>query len=465
MKQVIFVNGIWPNQDTDPIRNYTRTIGPYQLKHWLKKHNISSQVIDFAQLFTGAELFDMLKPFVSPETKIIGMSSTFWPFTGVPQNIRELMVLVHDEFPELLFIAGGARTPRDAHLFDEIFSGESEDALLVYCQEKLGIRGRALFNKRFNINTLDHMFDEDDAIMPDEVLPIELGRGCIFKCKFCAHANLGKAKHTYQREHGLILAELAHNHKTFGTTRYNFLDDTVNEDHDKVVRMSRFKDDLGFEIEWNGYLRADLVWSKKDSPELLARSGMRTCFFGIETFHLDAGRSIDKSWAARHGKEFLPKLYNEIWDKKIPIYNSMITGLPGEPIESHRETAEWCLENPIGWHWFNPLTLYVEKADEKAQSIFTKNYKDYGYRNVRPDGHWESDQMDSSQCMELSRELNGSLIKGVNTVSSWFLFNAMNLGLTFEEARILTMGELKTIMAANRSAFMANYRQALKKRA
>ena len=116
--------------------------------------------------------------------------------------------------------------------------------------------------------TSANRFDQRDCIIDGEVLPIELGRGCIFQCKFCGHHNLGKAKHTYQRCMHLIEEEIVYNYEQFKTVNYQFLDDTVNEDQDKVLNLSMLPDRTGIDISWTGYLRVDLLWRYPDrSPD------------------------------------------------------------------------------------------------------------------------------------------------------------------------------------------------------
>lgn len=460
MRHIIFLNGIWKNKETDPLVHFTRTIGPYQLKHWLSHFGIGSQVIDFCQIFSADEIINLIQHFKGPETFAIGVSTTFWSGTNIiPPNIARTIQLIREKFPELKIIAGGARLPPAVshHLFDEMMSGEAENRLVVWCQEQLGKKGMSLFNRKFDITQLAHRFDDRDAIMDGEVLPIELGRGCVFKCKFCGHHNIGKPKYTYQRQHQLLVEEMAYNLEKFGTTHYNFLDDTVNEDVDKIRNLSTVAKDLGQEISWTGYLRADLVWAKPETADLLAKSGMKSCFFGIETFNQPAATAIDKGWSPKHGKTFLPKLYKEMWGEKINIHVSLIVGLPGENSDSIRQTAEWAKHNPIGWYWFNALTLYKEKKDESVMSEFTRNYEQYGYRNVADNGFWENDFMNSNEAIKLSTELNSQMINTVNRMSSWSSFSAVNLGYDIDDIRNWSMNTFLARVAASKGSFKTKY--------
>ena len=63
-------------------------------------------------------------------------------------------------------------------------------------------------NKTFSIETLGHKFIEQDCILPNETLPLEVSRGCIFKCSFCAFPLNGKTKLDYLRSPEYIKNEL-----------------------------------------------------------------------------------------------------------------------------------------------------------------------------------------------------------------------------------------------------------------
>lgn len=461
MRHIIFLNGIWPNSLTSINTRFTRTISCYQLKHWLEHFNFKSQVIDYCQILSVDEIFSLLEQFVSNETFAIGISTTFWPFGKViPPNLLEIMSRIRDKWPHIKIISGGARTTHSPELFDKHFIGESENQLVSWCQEQIGKTILSSFNKKFDITTLDHRFNETDAILENEALPIELGRGCIFKCKFCAHQNLGKPKYTYQRHFNLILDEMRYNYEKFGTNKYMLLDDTVNEDNDKIRNLSTIGKQLGFDIEWTGYLRADLVWARPGSVELLAESGLKSCFFGIETFHPAAGKSIDKGWGAKHGKEYLPRLYHDLWNKKINIHVNFIAGLPYEPMSSLEESLIWAKQNPIGFYRFVPLTLYTEKNDPHASSEFTRNYEKYGYKSDST-GYWELDTMNIIQATEFCNRSQGELYTS-NRISSWDVFDGTNLGFITDEVMTWNYSKFRQAASLKGKDFKTRYIEKLK---
>lgn len=448
MIDLIFWTGIWPNWTTRPI-------GVYQLSHWLKQHKINSQVIDFCQWYSAEELIELTELFITDKTKFIGISTSFWPDLSIPDNILQAILHIKKYNSSIKFIFGGPRANNYAssQLADIILTGEAENKLVEL------IKGHNIGSSTFDITQLAHRFDQRDCIINGEVLPIELGRGCIFQCKFCAHHNLGKPKHTYQRCMHLIEEELVYNYEQFKTVNYHFLDDTVNEDQDKVLNLSLLPKHTGIDISWTGYLRADLLWRYPDTPYQLKESGLKSCFFGIESFHPAASRAIGKGWSGKHAKEYLPKLYNDIWNKEIPIWNNFIVGLPGETKEDLLETLKWCKDNPMGTHLFVNLNLYTNRDSSETNSEFGKNYKNYGY-DIDSHGQWFSPTMTYHSGTQMCSLLN-AMLHSTNTLACWMLFDLINCDITVDSGKSLLLKDQHNYKK-NFESFLNTYRLKLK---
>ena len=56
---------------------FSRYIGPYKLVHWIKKHGIESQVIDFITKLSEEQLYQITKKFITTDTLVLGISTTF----------------------------------------------------------------------------------------------------------------------------------------------------------------------------------------------------------------------------------------------------------------------------------------------------------------------------------------------------------------------------------------------------
>jgi radical SAM superfamily enzyme YgiQ (UPF0313 family) len=456
MRHVIILGGTWPTFKDSGFNFFSRSVGPYGIKHWVSNFGFKSQVIDFCQLMTAEEIFPLVEQFIGPETIALALSTTYWPYPAIedPENILEVIRKVKEKYPKLKIVYGGAIKPKTIDLFDRGFTGENvEDIFLSWLQSQ--VKQHLRLNKKFNITQLEHRFDQSDCIMPYEVLPIELGRGCIFKCKFCILPNIGKPKHTYQRPYNLILDEIRWNHEQFGVTNYNFVDDTVNEDPVKVKNLSQISKNVGFDIVWNGFLRADLVAKQKGSAEQLIESGMRSCFFGIESFHPKAASYIGKPWNAKYAKEFLPRLFKDTWKEKVNIQTNFIVGLPGEGKDSLIQTRDWCKDNDIGWVNFDCLHLTQQAGNIDTQSEFGKNASMHGYKSV--DGvNWDNGIFKMADARQLTNELNLS-IKAQKRVSSWRLFSVMTLGYDIEVARFMTLDQLRPSYPLAVIKFKDNY--------
>ena len=448
MTDIIFWTGIWPNWTT-------RSIGAYQLAHWLRTHNINCQVIDFCQWMASEELLDLTETFITDKTKYIGISTTFWPPGVIPKNIKDAIDHIRKYNTSIKFIFGGGQNlPHEIKdIADIVITGEAESKLVEL------IKGHNIGSSTFDITQLAHRFDQRDCIIDGEVLPIELGRGCIFQCKFCGHHNLGKSKHTYQRCIHLIEEELVYNYEQFKTVNYHFLDDTVNEDQDKVLNLSMLPKRTGIDIAWTGYLRADLLWRYPDTPFQLKESGLKSCFFGIESFHPLASRSIGKGWSGKHAKEYLPKLYKDIWNKEIPIWNNFIVGLPHETNEDLLETVRWCKNNPMGIHRFVNLNLYTNRSGDDTTSEFGKNYKDYGYK-LDSQGSWSSPTMTERGGDQMCSLLN-TVLRSTNTLACWMLFDLINCGITVDSGKSILLKDQHNYKK-NFESFLNTYKLKLK---
>lgn len=444
MNSVIFWNGIWPNW-------FSRSIGVYQLAHWLRSNGVECQVIDFCQWLPADKLVELSSKFITSKTKWIGISTSFLKDEkNLPPTLLSAIKILKAEYPWLKIVSGGPRAgeiKKEENLIDTVLHGEAEDSLLQL------VKGHNL-SPKFDITKLNHRFVHQDCIIPGEVLPIELGRGCIFKCKFCGHHNLGKAKNTYQRAMHLVEEEIAYNWDNFRTTHYNFLDDTVNEDPQKVYGLSMLPAKTGVDIKWNGYLRADLVWSKPESAEQLRRSGLKTCFFGIESLNPKSSGAIGKGWSGRHAKSFLPELYHNLWGGEISIWCNHIIGLPYETPATLIDSYNWCKDNNFGSHYFTPLTLYEGRTT--VQSQFSKNYASYGYKFIG--GRWHTDHLNYDTAVHYCNAFNPRML---NKPTSWLKFDLLNCGYTLDEISKFTTFNRGTHISKFKANFLAKYIVAL----
>ena len=433
---------------------WQRAIGAYQVASHCRAHGISCQVIDFVDLFRINELEQILDQCINNNTLALGISTTFFfnPYTQgkfvgakrdndqtLPNELRALIVKLKEKYPQLKIIAGGANSFQleTDSLFNAVFHGYSEQSVVEYLQNSKRIwpkQGTVNIidgkSSHFDITSLDHVWAQQDCILPNETLPIEISRGCIFKCKFCAYPLNGKKKFDYLRDPELIKAELIRNYQLYGTTNYFFTDDTFNDSTLKLQQLHEVITSLPFKIKFVTYLRLDLLQAHPEQIVLLKEMGLGSAFFGIETLNHNSGKSIGKGMRPELVKEFLLDLYYKHWNSEIPFTCSFIIGLPGETIESVEQTKEWCDTTPFNDLWF---PLYI-KTDGHYLSEFDASYKEYGYK-LDDNQNWFTEIMTYQQALDLAERFNNAGIYNSNTPSSWFLFGLLSYGFSINELK------------------------------
>jgi len=432
---------IWNSYDYS---NYSavRPVGPHQLASWLHQFGYNVKVIDFCSLMTTKQLVNITEKHITSNTVAIGVSTTFWnsdPKTSEPNWATRARSFIEIRYPKLNWILGGSRTSIDQHKFKWVnFIGHAENQLLKFLDENTN---KKVIRPTFDIRNLNKHFLNESSIVSSEVLPIELSRGCQFKCTFCRYPLIGKKKNTYIRDYTLIEKEMLYNYERYGTTRYAFMDDTVNESVEKIEALANIASRLPFELEWIGYVRLDLIGAKPHTIELLKQSGLRSAFFGIESFNPAASKLINKGWNGSKGKDFLLELKDK-WKDKITWQLAFIVGLTGETNKDLEDTQQWCIDNKMhSWYW-NPLSI-SKHPNLVWKSHFDLNYKDYGYSfpNSNDPTYWKNNDWDFSTAQEKAKQLTAAM-EPYNKSGPWLLGEIASLGYEFKDIMMKFKHEL-----------------------
>lgn len=445
-----------------------RTLGAYKIAHYTRAAGYETQVIDHLMFLSEEQLRACMLKFVTNETLAIGVSTTFMrdpsrPFNepSLPVHIINVLNEISEQFPNVKLIFGGYGTylvtsTRSTTDFIKkpyaTIQQYGEDTFVDVLNHLRGtgpepawtiskVTPGGPYNKmikqyngpittRFNIETDAFQFTKNDAVMPNETLPIEISRGCIFKCKFCNHLMLGRGKLDYLRDFELVRNELMHNYEQWGTTNYYVICDTFNDTEYKMKEWHKMVTSLPFKINWTSYLRADLLHRFPDVPYMLAETGLFSCFHGIETFGEQASVTIGKGWSGKSAREFLPKLYHDIWKEEIFQTLSFIVGLPGDTAESILETGKWFNSNKmynIAWH-----TLGIQQNSARNASEFERNAESYGYTFTETNG-WKNEHWTTETAAEFVKKKLGPL-NGPNNAKhgSWKIMQLKQFGYTHQ---------------------------------
>lgn len=450
----------------------SRTIGPYKVAYWLRKHDHSAQVIDFIDRMSEETLYTVTKKFITSETLVLALSTTFLGLQShvhsdgnkfwLMEKITNVVRRIRAEHPNIKFVLGGYRSEKlpSMGLFDATimtYSTATEEIFLEYIRHlKTGSRmplhlsckvngeSRPYYNMAstqvYNIEVDDFKWSLQDAILPEEPLPLDVSRGCIFACRFCQYQHTGKKKLDYIRGMEYIKEELIHNYHMFGTTSYYVLDDTFNDTEIKLKEFHSIVKALPFKISFSAFLRADLIHRFPDMAYYLKDAGLFGSYFGIESLHPSASKVVGKGWSGKYAKTYIPELYHNIWNKEVAVHTNFIVGLPTEPIESVYATADWFIDNKLHSITFDGLIL-TGPEDGPGRSIkseFDKNAEKYGFKfgdltenSLFP--QWTNDYWDRDSAAHHAQELNNK-IDGHRKIHPWALPGVVWQGYTKQEA-------------------------------
>ena len=396
-----------------------RSAGPYRIATEIRNSGLDCFVLNFLFYFSLDEVERICKSLITKETLIVGFSTTFWFLPTNPteyehrKSILRIIVNRSREFPNLKLIIGGtsARDYADYFTADACFVGYAEPLLIEYVKcliakedfrvvpNDVSLKNTPIYkydqaSHKFDFNSSVIRYEPNDFIANQESTVLEIARGCIFKCKFCAYPLNGKSKLDYIKEAEIIRNELINNYENYGITNYTFSDDTFNDSTEKIKFLHDIFTNLPFKLQFGTYLRLDLLHAHREQIPLLKEMGLVAPFFGIETLSKKAGSNIGKSMDPRKSTDLLYDLKVKHWGSRIKIMVGLITGIPGEDQESFDITKKWiadkdyCLVDrvrPAALGIPNPLT------DRSIwRSEFQINASKYGFYWPDRNSSWKN---------------------------------------------------------------------------
>ncbi len=432
-----------------------KLLGPHKVAHELRRAGYHVVVINHLHVFTFEEICHLLKELVTEKTLYVGINN-FWykdianaivaenghvTFPTIPKGCflphgkeknKPFKNFIKSLNPKCKLVLGG---PDAADVewnkdFDIVQCGYSDTSVIRLAShlknntplEKSykSIYGFTVITgdtpEEYDISKGTMHYEEHDVILSGECLPLEISRGCIFQCDFCAFPLNGKEKLDFIRHEDQLRKELIENYEKFGVTRYMFVDDTFNDSEYKVKMIHRISKSLPFKFEFWAYSRLDLMANNPEWMDLQLDAGQRGFFFGIESFNKKSSAAVGKGTPKEKLINALHYLKSRGGDD-ISIHGSFIVGLPYETVESATETFNTLMDPnfPLDSWWFYPYLL--ENRDLKTNNFLSKmakNYENYGYRVTGKFDNfllWENDYMTSQMATDLIEEFR---IKGQN---------------------------------------------------
>lgn len=470
-------------EGSDPVFNVARAVGGYKIASFLRNQGYSVFVLNnFSHFMQKGNINEILDKLIGDNTLWVGFSSSLfmrkskdvynkrhtrdsarqnilwrWPISD--EQIKEMTDYIRakgvktvyggmmtyyraEEVRESIdyFVVGMGEHPA-LHITEHLKNGtplnhnkEYGDYPYVIDYDQKG----ALFdfrNERVN-------YVPEDFWNPEDGMGIEFGRGCIFKCKFCAYPLIGKKKgdNSFLRDKECIKAELQQNYDLYGTTKYVIIDDTFNEQTVKLRVIAEAIEELNLpeKLQFSSFIRIDLIAAFPEQLELLKRINVCAWFLGVESLNYESAKTIGKGCPKEKVFATIEKA-KAAFDGSLSVYGSFIAGLPHD----NRETMDvWTSEllerRDLFDAWsFSPLELGTASELSKRSDYF-------GYtidRQSNMENKWYNEHWTSDEVVEYVKNLQANYFDDIK-VSTFFLMFYQCLGFTFEELRQMTFTEL-----------------------
>ena len=484
----------------------TPALGAYKCAHVLRKQGYSCLVVNHYSEFTQDDFKDLIDLAVSDQTILVGFSTTFIknnqvtrqrgkytpPYLDITENTvfpqgkdfeNEFFAYLHTKNSSVKAVVGGVKVTQQYpnRNIDYVCLGYSETSIVNLANHLTtgdtlnnstkNIYGRVIIDDRFaskyDFSNEDMIWEETDVV-GHKTLPIEIGRGCIFKCKFCSYPLNGKQNLDFVKTTSLLEQELRNNYQQHGVTQYMIVDDTFNDHVEKLEAIRRVVDRLDFQPVFWGYHRLDLLCTRPETVQILHDIGVRSMYFGIETLNERTGRIIGKGYNRSRQIEMIERIRNQYPD--ISMHGSFIVGLPEESMDSVRQTYSNLIDRSIPLHsWiFHGMGIY---NNNKAtfDSDITKNFEEYGYIDTGTSQdailrNWKNSYTNSDEVKSMALEFNNESRK-----LSTFMFpghdalDVSTYGLDFDTMRSTAWNQIDfgAIEHDVRPAFVTAYKEKL----
>ena len=456
-----------------------KTLGVFKIANELRNAGFTVQVISHLHTFSVNEVKELLSDLVSDETLFIGFSPFFYKLTDDPEILssgadhqlgglnyrrkqlgsmlphgikynQEIKQHVSRLNSNCKFVLGGPDAIDSGHItdYDYVVIGYADNSIInlakhlssneTLINSRKSLHGPIIIDDRvadgYDFTSIPTLYSVNDLILPGETISIEVSRGCIFRCKFCAYPLNGKKKTDYIKLEDILYREFLDNYQKYGVTRYTFADDTFNDSQEKVHMLHRISQRLPFDLEYWAYIRLDLLSRYPETISLLYESGCRAFYFGIETMHAESAKSIGKGGDRKKHIETLQQL-KKMYGNKVMLHGSFIFGLPKEDVDSMKYTGTQLSTGEIpldSWFisplYFSPHRNFVSELD--------KNFSNYGYslQALKHGGYdWKNQYTNFRECNDIANHfmMEGD-ISGQKKISGAQSFYIAGLGFDLD---------------------------------
>ncbi|NDA62281.1 MAG: hypothetical protein EBX50_09580 [Chitinophagia bacterium] len=381
---------------------FHRSSGTHRIATFLRSHDWDIEVCDFTSAWPLESLKEYARSRITSDTKFIGFSVfiNYWS-----EDLNLFIKWLKENYPDVKTVIGGQSvliTAANPLYVDFWVDSYGELAMLELVQYIIGTKQNIQFdmNQRlsgkkvikalhtypsWNLGNYQNKLEKRDFLEPQEWLTTELARGCKFKCDFCNFPILG-VKNDVSRDADNFKEELIYHYNEFGIKHYYLADETINDRTEKLIKFADVVQDLDFDPFFSGFMRADLLITRKQDWEHLIRMRLGGHYYGIESMNNPSAKVVKKGMNTERLQTGILD-WKRYVENKMPYRGTMsfIIGLPYESQDTWYKTKQWLYDN-----WRDqavvvfPLDLSDAHDPEKWTNVsdFSKNLMKYGIQEM-----------------------------------------------------------------------------------
>ena len=315
-----------------------------------------------------------------------------------------------------------------AQYAETVVSGEAETVWPEVIDDARAGRLKRVYRQQ-DRTTLRGLKPDRSIFQGKRYLPIglvEAGRGCHFKCEFCAVQTVFNSTQT-RRPTEEILAELRALKQE--KKLFFFVDDNItsNLEQDKVFLKALFP----LNIRWVSQSSINAAHDE-EFLDLLKRSGCQGVLIGFESLNAANLKGMNKSFNTMRGG-FGQALRN-LRRHNIRVYGTFIFGYDGDTKESFRDTVEFAKEQALYIAAFNHLTPFpgtplYQRLEREQRLLYPAWWLDgrYSYNRIPFQPRAMSPEELQGNCLAARRDFyswRSIFQRGFDSVnrSEWFMW-------------------------------------------
>ncbi len=401
MKDIMLVNPPTSFSElTDPLEDsmlpsYLPPLGILYVASVLESKGATVHVVDIQTERNSRERIKTL----SESCEFVGITGT----TPAYKRGLEIAELVKSVSPDVAVIMGGPHVSFTAEetisegCVDIVVRGEGEETIselydfFAHKKRKLHqIKGISFLANGDVISTPDRPFIENLDALPFparhlvDIAAYEYpgniitGRGCPYKCQFCACGPISGYRYR-TRTIDNVIAEVESLHCNHGISTFFFSDDTFTARRERLLNLCENLSELAFSPQWICTTRVNTI-----DTEMLQAMKKAGCFkvqYGVESGSDRVLRSIQKQITV----DMVREKVKETLDQGIGVVCSFVIGHPADDVESVQQTFTLAEElsklgdcrYEIGVATPFPGTALYEQAEELGIEILSRDWDRY----------------------------------------------------------------------------------------